>query len=922
LNPIAEDILQHYGIARRSGRYPWGSGDDPYQRNGDFISRVVELKKSGLSEAEIAEAVGLRSTSQLRAAYSNASNERRIYDIERCKSMKGDGYTPTQISKKTGLPEATVRSLLNPESEARTRRALVLTNLLRDQVEAKGMIDVGEGVEISLNASRPKMEQALEALKAEGYVVLGGRMDQATNAGRKTTNKVLALPGTAKNAVYDLTQIQTIDDYIIREDADGNDVAEKAFVYPKSIDSSRIAVNYAENGGALKDGVVELRRGVPDLSLGNSHYAQVRILVDGDKYIKGMAVYSDNIPEGADILFNTNKSVGTPIGKVLKAIDTKDPDNPFGSLIKPSEKGGQSYYLDENGNRVLSAINKTRDEGDWNDWRNGLPAQFLSKQPMKLMNQQLDLAIADKRQELDDILALTNPTVKKVLLESFAEDCDSAALHLRAAALPRQKYQVILPINALKDNEVYAPNFEDGETVALIRFPHGGTFEIPVLRVNKKNETARSIIDPLASDAIGINSNVAKQLSGADFDGDTVMVVPCNSATSSVRIKADQVRPRLRDFDPKAEYKYNDSRIDPDGTEHLFQNGVEFKRMPKGRIQAEMGIISNLITDMTIKGASLEDPDLENAVRHSMVVIDAWKHGLNYKKSEADHNIAALKKRYQGHIGEDGRYHEGASTLISLSKSEVPIPKRVGAPRIDPKTGEVTYNTLSPEKSTYLDKSGKIKTRMQKEARMNLVRDAHDLSSGTLPEEAYANFANSMKSLANESRKIMMATGDIEYSASAKETYKEEVSSLTAKLNRARLNAPRERHAQRLANINVKAKKEANDDLTKADLKKIAQQELKKARDLVGAKRSPVSITPREWDAIQSGAIHKTLLGSILQNADIDIVRQLATPRASNELSSSKIARIKTMALSGYDTAAIAKAVGCSTSAVLDHVKK
>lgn len=44
MNPIAEEMLMHYGMPRRSGRYPWGSGDNPYQHSGDFLSRVEELK--------------------------------------------------------------------------------------------------------------------------------------------------------------------------------------------------------------------------------------------------------------------------------------------------------------------------------------------------------------------------------------------------------------------------------------------------------------------------------------------------------------------------------------------------------------------------------------------------------------------------------------------------------------------------------------------------------------------------------------------------------------------------------------------------------------------------------------------------------------------------------------------------------------
>ena len=46
MNQITEDELQHYGMPKRSGRYPWGSGDDPYQHgSGDFLGRVDELRK-------------------------------------------------------------------------------------------------------------------------------------------------------------------------------------------------------------------------------------------------------------------------------------------------------------------------------------------------------------------------------------------------------------------------------------------------------------------------------------------------------------------------------------------------------------------------------------------------------------------------------------------------------------------------------------------------------------------------------------------------------------------------------------------------------------------------------------------------------------------------------------------------------------
>ena len=59
MNSIAEDNLMHYGTPRHSGRYPWGSGDNPYQRSGDFLSRIEELKNQGLTETEIAKAMGM-----------------------------------------------------------------------------------------------------------------------------------------------------------------------------------------------------------------------------------------------------------------------------------------------------------------------------------------------------------------------------------------------------------------------------------------------------------------------------------------------------------------------------------------------------------------------------------------------------------------------------------------------------------------------------------------------------------------------------------------------------------------------------------------------------------------------------------------------------------------------------------------------
>lgn len=893
MNPIAEEILMHYGMPRRSGRYPWGSGDNPYQHSGDFLSRIDELKSQGLRETEIAEHLGL-TTTQLRTQMSLAKDERRSLQVATAKGLREKGYSLNEIAEKMGFAnDSSVRSLLNENSEARMNQAKTTADFLKKMIDEKGMIDVGTGVERELGISREKLNQALYILEMEGYPVYGGGVPQVTNPGKQTNIKVICPPGTEHREIYDFDNVHSVKDYDQILSEDGQKI-RPAFQYPESMDSSRLKINYSEDGGIQKDGVIEIRRGVDDLSLGDSHYAQVRIMVDGTHYLKGMAVYSDDLPDGVDVLFNTNKKAGTPMTDVLKKIKD-DPDNPFGSLIK--EHGGQSYYIDKDGNEKLSLINKRAEEGDWGEWSDHLPSQFLSKQSMTLINKQLGLATADKVAEYDEICALTNPTVKKTLLKSFADDCDSAAVHLQAAALPRQKYQVILPLTTIKDTEVYAPNYKNGEQVALIRYPHGGTFEIPVLTVNNKQPEGKKVLGNTPKDAIGINSKVAERLSGADFDGDTVMVIPTGG---KIKITSTHPLKGLEGFDPKEKYG-------PDSTTQPY------KRMKN--TQTEMGKVSNLITDMTLKGAT--EDELARAVRHSMVVIDAEKHNLDYKRSEQDNGIASLKKKYQGRV-EDGKYKEGAATLISRAKSEVSVPKRKGSPTIN-EDGSLSYKTA--DDLTYVDKkTGKTKTRTQASTQMAETKDARTLSSGTPQEEAYASYANKMKSLANQARKEMVSTGKIPYSASAKAAYQNEVDSLNAKLNVALKNAPRERQAQVIANATVAAKKQANPDMTNAEIKKANQQALTAARAQVGAERKPVVITDREWEAIQAGAISESKLTQILNNADIDSLRQRATPRATTTLSPAKQSKIASMSASGYSTSEIAEALGISTSTVSKYL--
>jgi len=927
---FSDSHLEHYGMPRRSGRYPWGSGETPYQHSGDFLSRVEELRKQGLTEKQIADEMDI-STGDLRALKTIAKNERRAIERAKAQDLEAKGYSRPEIAKMMGYnSESSIRNLLNESSDERRNTASNTADILREYIDKYGMIDVGAGVDTKLGITETKMKEALKILELEGYEIYGGGVPQATNPTKQTILKVACKPGTPHRDIYEYENVHEIYEDVVSHD--GGETFDPKWVYPKSMDSSRLAIRYADDtpSGTDKDGVVEIRRGVADLDLGNSHYAQVRILVDGTHYIKGMAMYSDDIPDGYDILFNTNKSSDKSKLEVLKPI-SKDPNNPFSSLIKdgindPSdpakakERGGQSYYIDENGKKQLSLINKRAEEGDWEEWSNKLPAQFLSKQSLGLVRQQLKASTDDKRSEFDDIMECTNPTLRKKLLLSFADDCDSTAVHLKASSLPGQKYQVILPLTTIKDTEVYAPNFNDGETVALIRYPHAGTFEIPILKVNNKQPEGKKLIGSETRDAIGINSKVAARMSGADFDGDTVMVIPCNSDRTSTKITSTSPLRGLVDYDPKAKYGPDKVVVDANGKEHAYRDGREYRIMTKAQTQIQMGIVSNLINDMQLSDKGATEDELARAVRHSMTVIDANKHKLDYRQSELDNDIAALKRKYQGHIGEDGKYHEGASTLISRAKSEQDVAKRRGAPQIDPNTGEVSYKTAYDKDLYYTNKQGKTVMRTQKSTKMAEAHDARELLSGNdnPKEKEYAKYANDMKTLARQARVEALKTPALKYNPSAAATYKEEVKLLESKLRQARLNAPLERRAQMLAASRMKAKVQADEELknNKAEKKKLSQRELAAARVETGAKRHPIDISDREWEAIQSGAIHNTTLTKILEYADTDQLRQRATPRASAQLSQVKQNKIQAMKESGYTSAQIAEAVGVSTSTV------
>lgn len=910
MNEITNDILVHYGVKRRSGRYPWGSGEDPYQHTGDIDIRVRELRKKGMSEKEVAKVLGYENTSVLRDAVSRASNERKRIQVDRAKALRDDGLNNSQIAREMGVNESTVRSWFNENREVNQRRAEKAADRLREELKTKHAIDVGAGVELEMGITKGKLKDALDILVEEGYTVEGIGVPQVKDKSKRTIVTVVHDDTVTTRDLYnDYSKIQSYGEYY---SADGGETWSKR-EYPASIDSSRVKIKYGDEGpagntGSDKDGVIEIRRGVKDLDLGNAHYAQVRILVDGTHYLKGMAMYSDDIPDGVDIVFNTNKKKGTPKMEVMKEIQS-DPDNPFGAYIKAN---GQSYYDDPNGTYInpktgnkakLSAINKLKEEGDWDKSSKNLSQQFLSKQPMQLIRQQLDLTYADYNSQYDEISKIPNPTVRKKMLEEFAGECDSATIHLQAAALPRQQTRVILPVTQLKENEVYAPYLRNGEKVSLIRYPHGGTFEIPQLTVNNNNRSAKKILGN-AVDAIGINSKVAERLSGADFDGDTVVVIPTNSR---VRVKSTKPLEGLKDFDPKSEYPYREG----------------MKVLTKQQTQREMGIVSNLITDMTLRGAP--ESDIVKAVKHSMVVIDAAKHKLDYKKSEQDNDIATLKERWQPRYDFEGNKigSGGASTLLSRRKQEVQVPERRGSARINKETGEYEYKESG---RTYINSKGQRVKAMQNVPLISTVDDMRKLSSGTPQENAYADYGNTMKALARKARKEAANTPPLKYSATANKAYKTEVDDLLRSLSIAERNAPKERRAQAIANSVVKAKIQDNPELgdkaNKKELEKVRSAAIDDARASVGAsgRNTRIHITDKQWQAIQSGAISDTRLRRILRYTDEDELKALAMPKTNKGLSTAQQNKMKRMKTSGYTIAEIADALGVSTGTISKYI--
>lgn len=947
----SEDDVIHYGTKRHSGRYPYGSGENPFQHDKiGFYKEYKTLHEKGMSQGQIAKFFddkyyggnGTFNTSSLRAYITIGREQIEKDNITQAVKLKDKGMSVKAISERMDVPERTVYSWLEPNRQAKLSKTRAIADVVKDQVdryaEEGKYLDIGKASEIQLGCSQTQLKAALAILQDEGYKKQYVRIKQM-GTGKETNMMVLTKDDVAWKDIYNnVDKITPVEGIQPAKDPKYFEPIPK----PVSIDSKRISVKYVEEGGADKDGMIEIRPGVEDLSLGENAYAQVRIAVDGDHYIKGMAVYSDNVPKGYDILINSNKSKEKGLYGSLKEMekvkkngeetDQIDEDRPFGATVKRA-----GTYIGSDGKEHQSAINIVNEDKDWDKWSKNLPSQFLSKQNKALAKRQLQIAYDKKEQEFEEYSKLTNPTLKKKLLEEFADSCDSASVTLKAAPLPRQATHVLLPLTEIKDNEIYAPNYNNGEEVVLVRFPHEGTFQIPRLIVNNNNKQGKELIGPNARNAVGISAKTAEILSGADFDGDTALVIP----TKNQDIKNTHIK-ELEGFDPKLVY----------GT------GGDKSVLKGFHKQTEMGKVSNLITDMTLAGAP--ESEIAMATRYSMTVIDTEKHKLDWRRSKRDNNIAYLKERYQGGA------NKGASTLISKAKSEDRVNARkeitsINDPSLTPQekkdwlagkkiyreTGEAFVKTkniqpkeMTPQQlETYRqakkdfkengilpkDKDGikfEVVYAQEKTTKLAKVEDAYELSSGTVMEGIYAAHSNKLKALGNKARAEARATEPTKWSPSAKKVYAKEVKDLDDKLKIAQLNAPLERQAQAIANKTVRAKIEDDPELKidKDALKKTKNRALADARARVGAKKEPIHITEKEWEAIQAGAVSNNKLTQIFANTDDEELKKLATPKQKATISKSQISRAKRLLNAGYAQSDVAESLGISVSTLKKYI--
>ena len=120
-----DDFLMHEGKGHldggHSGRYPWGSGDNPYQRYFDFFSRYNRIKKAhpGISDEELAEKLDCFdkkkkvSVKELERKLKLGKEANKQVEIWNAKQMAAEGMGASEIGRKLGKNESTIRGWLD-----------------------------------------------------------------------------------------------------------------------------------------------------------------------------------------------------------------------------------------------------------------------------------------------------------------------------------------------------------------------------------------------------------------------------------------------------------------------------------------------------------------------------------------------------------------------------------------------------------------------------------------------------------------------------------------------------------------------------------------------------------------------------------------------------------------------------------------
>ena len=130
---LLNDHLEHYGLPRRSGRYKWGSGKDPYQSTGGKRS----FKKTALAgERYIKSKLGSSKRAQKKAAKAREKEE----------NEKAKALAKEQRKNKYRNEKAYVKSLSDEELRRINNRDAMESQYLRNHPQkkplAKKMIDM------------------------------------------------------------------------------------------------------------------------------------------------------------------------------------------------------------------------------------------------------------------------------------------------------------------------------------------------------------------------------------------------------------------------------------------------------------------------------------------------------------------------------------------------------------------------------------------------------------------------------------------------------------------------------------------------------------------------------------------------------------------------------------------------------------